>query len=80
MMVGCNYRIGIEEAPIVGGKVHNWNTSSIRAALSILHDRQELGQLRYHAKAISQLDGDEVIHREIIEIAYRVRKGGDPES
>jgi|GEM_PF-6656031 len=73
-MVGSNFKIGSDEAPVVSEKVHNWNTASIRGALAILSDRQKLGQLKYYAHASSKLDGDEVIHRDLIEVVYREKK------
>jgi hypothetical protein len=70
-MVGAKYKIGADDAPTVSEQVHRWNQGGIRGALAILADRQELGQLKYHASSSSVQDGDETIHREMIEVVYR---------
>jgi hypothetical protein len=74
MSFGAKHKIGAEEAPVVSDKVHNWNTASIRAALAILADRKKLGQLKYYAEASSDSDGDELIHRALIEVVYRTKR------
>jgi len=68
---GCNFKIGKDSAPVVSKERGGRNSSAIRAALAILGDLKQLGHLNYYASSSSTLDGDEVIHRNHIEIAYR---------
>jgi len=72
-MVGAKYKIGKDESPVVSKERGGRNSSAIRAALAILYDLKQLGYLNYHAAALSNSDGDDVIHREMIEIVYRVK-------
>lgn len=73
-MSGSNFKIGKDEAPIISGERAEQIDTEILSAITTLRDLERLGHIKCHTEYSSKSDGDEMIRRGHIEIAYRVER------